>query len=55
GDEIVVYSSRELVDGTPLRALAGGAGPTGKNKSAAKTSGNTGKAATGTQKSQEGF
>ncbi|MBS0263875.1 MAG: efflux RND transporter periplasmic adaptor subunit, partial [Planctomycetes bacterium] len=35
GDEIVVYSSRELVDGTPLRALAGGAGPTGKNKSAA--------------------
>jgi multidrug efflux pump subunit AcrA (membrane-fusion protein) len=55
GDEIVVYSSRDLVDGTPLRALAGVAPGSGKSKSAGnKSAGSTGKGTTG-PKSQEGF
>lgn len=56
GDEVIVYSSRDLVDGTPLRALAAGAGSgaAANNKTAAKP-GVTGKAPAAGKKAQEGF
>jgi membrane fusion protein, multidrug efflux system len=54
GDEVIVYSSRDLVDGTPLRALAAGANPTAGGKAASRTGG-TGKTPASTKKAQEGF
>jgi multidrug efflux pump subunit AcrA (membrane-fusion protein) len=55
GDEVIVYSSRDLVDGTPLRALAAGSNPAAGGKAASRAGG-TGKtpAASG-KKPQEGF
>jgi hypothetical protein len=58
GDEVIVSTTRELADGTPLRALAAGAGATsgagGNNRTAARPAG-AGKATTGPKKTQEGF
>lgn len=56
GDEVIVFSSRDLVDGTPLRALAAGAnsGAAANNKSAARPAG-AGKTPPAAKKAQEGF
>ncbi|MBI3865899.1 MAG: HlyD family efflux transporter periplasmic adaptor subunit [Planctomycetia bacterium] len=56
GDEVITYSSRDLVDGTPLRALAAGAGSAGaaNGKSTGRPAG-AGKTPAGTKKTQEGF
>jgi multidrug efflux pump subunit AcrA (membrane-fusion protein) len=56
GDEVITYSSRDLVDGTPLRALAAGAssGAAANNKTASRP-GVSGKTAAPVKKAQEGF
>jgi multidrug efflux system membrane fusion protein len=58
GDEVIVSTTRELADGTPLRALAAGAAAssgTGGSNRAAPRPGGAGKTPTGVKKSQEGF
>ena len=56
GDEVIVSTTRELADGTPLRALAAGASsvPAGNNRTATRPGG-AGKTPTGVKKPQEGF
>jgi multidrug efflux system membrane fusion protein len=58
GDEVIVSTTRELADGTPLRALAAGSAAssgTGGSNRAAPRPGGAGKTPTGVKKSQEGF
>lgn len=54
GDEVIVSTSRELADGTPLRALAAGASPTAGGTSAGKPPAAT-KTGTPTKKPPTGF
>jgi multidrug efflux system membrane fusion protein len=60
GDEVIVSTTRELADGTPLRALAAGAGSGassgagGGNRTATRPGGGS-KTPTGVKKTQEGF
>lgn len=60
GDEVIVNTTRELADGTPLRALSAGvnSGPganSGTNNRTANRPGGAGKTSTGPKKPQEGF
>ncbi len=56
GDEVIVYSSRDLVDGTPLRALAAGASSAAAaNGKPTSRSGAPGKTPPAAKKAQEGF
>ena len=64
GDEVIVSTTRELADGTPLRALAAGVGANSgagaNNRTAARPGGagnpgGAGKTKTGAKKTQEGF
>jgi multidrug efflux pump subunit AcrA (membrane-fusion protein) len=58
GDEVIVSTTRELADGTPLRALAAGAAaapvPSGNNRTATRPAGG-GKTPTAEKKTQGGF
>ena len=58
GDEVIVGTTRELADGTPLRALAAGVGANsgaGGNNRTPTRPGGAGKTTTGQKKSQAGF
>ena len=55
GDEVIVYSSRDLLDGTPLRALAGGPPATPSAVKNSQRPAGPGKSPANSNKTQEGF